>query len=515
MMVGLLANSMIGRCNMPEQNSEQWYYEAGGETCGPLSREALQKLIDSGQLTNDTPVIRDGMKTWLPVGSLAGLRSESSSETSSQRTAEGSPIGGPAGAKQKRQSIFVYLGLVAVAAMLAGVGGWFAHSLFSEPSSAPITQTPTNTEGTAEGKLVTENKVKVTHVGDEQSITTTDTLTRTDAPPQTSENNLSETGNSNIASRDVSPTIVSPDIVSSVTASKPSQQQDTTQNVAFSDNNGTELLVLFQLLEIDRRPKLSMLGSVIEQNIQYRILSELRVGPADTKGNREVLQTVKETQLVKADAMSKTMFEDALKRLVGSEFSYTLNSRNEVIAMHPPDDGKKFGEIEPAGAKGLLMTSVMDADGWKELAELSFFTPDVEPTETQTWTRQMTHNFEPLGSWSGVTTFSPRGTEKSVTKIDYEHDLNYKPPAKGAVAAGGLSLNVKNAAFRAETAQGVIYYDHALGRVRTAEEMFHVKGQIAADALGQIVTIPVEEEQTFTLHLTDQYPGTQTPVPSQ
>jgi len=481
---------------MPEQiMPEQWYYEEAGQTCGPISRQALHELIESGELTAESSVIRDGMKDWLPVGSIAGLTLHSATGKVSRRIPIDASGGVKTRPKRKRNQLPVYFGLVAVAALLAGVGGWLAHAIFTEAPTKtvePLVANETPLANEKKSAAVPKSRVRKEVRNDDASENSPADVTTT--PAKTDVIRESHVRNNPI--REIAPVIVA----------EPSQAETTTQEVVAPVENQTGPLVLYQELEIDRQPKLSMLGSVIEQNIQYRILSELHIEVADENGNREVHQVVKDTQLVKADAMSETMFADSLKRLIGSEFSYTLNARNEVIAMRAPADGKKIGEIEPAGAKGFLMTSVMDEDGWKELAELSFFTPDIEPEETQTWTRQMTHNFEPLGSWSGVTTFTPRGTENGVARIDYDHKLNYKPPAKGVIAAGGLSLNVKNAKFAADTAEGVIYFDHALGRVQTAEEQFHVKGSIAADALGQVVTIPVEEKQAITVRLTDQYP---------
>jgi len=44
-----------------------WYYAAGGRQQGPVGDTQLDALIQSGQVTQDTLIWRDGMANWLPL----------------------------------------------------------------------------------------------------------------------------------------------------------------------------------------------------------------------------------------------------------------------------------------------------------------------------------------------------------------------------------------------------------------------------------------------------------------
>jgi len=526
---------------------QQWYYERNGKTRGPVSREELQQLIGSGELSGNSQVIRDGMSQWVPASSINSTDDTASPPPVRPSVQKPSPPNKPPrpappsyqrppNRPQRRPNLLpLYFGSLAVVAILAALLGWMAHSLSSpndENEKSEQTAKADAKPNAAEG-----SKPRVSSVETKRSSDESTELLRAEQESQRSaqaglesqaERSQVTVNNGAVSSSQRSTTgsdetsvLKEPLVASNADAepiTKPRQQDAITSPPAKTETNleqaagkpnnskQQEPVALFQELDIQRQPKLSMLGAVQAQDIQYRILSELMVGQPDEKGFREVQQVVKDTQLVKADALSQAMFAESLKRLIGWQFSYTLNSRNVVIEIRGPGDGKKIAPVKPPGAQGFLVTSVMDEDGWKELAELSFFTPDPKGMRNQSWKRQMTHNFEPLGSWFGETTFVPRGQERGLMRIDYAHKLTYKPPARGAPAAGGLPFKINNADLKAGTAGGIIYFDTEQERVHSAQEQFHVRGSITADALGQALTIPIEEKQAITVRIVDQNP---------
>jgi hypothetical protein len=271
-----------------------------------------------------------------------------------------------------------------------------------------------------------------------------------------------------------------------------------------SENNSE---TLFQEVDVQRAPTFAILGTETTQNLHYQMLSELRVGPPDERGIRKVSQSVKNARLVNADELSRGMFEESLRKLVGWQFSYRLNAGGEVLELTSgPEDGRRAAAVEPKGGTGFLLTSVMDEAGWKELAQLSFFVPDPQASGNQPMVRQMTHDFGPLGSWSGMTKFQRQGTQKGVQRFDYVHEMMYKPPEKGA---GDLPFAVGEAKFVPDVAGGSIYFDTKTKRVQGAQDRFQVRGEISADVLGQAATIQVQEQQAITVRLFDQDPWSQ------
>jgi hypothetical protein len=52
---------------------DNWYYAKGDEKFGPFTREELQQKADSGTLTREDLIWRDGLDEWKPAASLKGL----------------------------------------------------------------------------------------------------------------------------------------------------------------------------------------------------------------------------------------------------------------------------------------------------------------------------------------------------------------------------------------------------------------------------------------------------------
>jgi hypothetical protein len=264
---------------------------------------------------------------------------------------------------------------------------------------------------------------------------------------------------------------------------------------------------VFQEIDIQRAPKFSILGAVSIQDLRYQLLSELNVSQQDDKGVRTVGQLVLDTRLVKSDDLSRPMFEESLRALKGWQFTYKLNRRGEVVEWTTgPASGRKAVPVEPKGAKGFLVTSVLDEDGWKEMAQLSFFVPQEQTAGSQTWSRQMTHDFGPLGSWYGGTTFLPKEMHNGVLRVDYVHHMTYKSPDK---IRGDLPFAIKDAIFKSEMAGGTISFDTHARRVQTAQEHFLVRGTMSTEILGQTATVQVEEQQAITIRILEQNPWSQ------
>ena len=164
-------------------------------------------------------------------------------------------------------------------------------------------------------------------------------------------------------------------------------------------------------------------------------------------------------------------------------------------------DAPVAGKVAPKGAEGFIVTSVMDEAGWKELAQISFYVPDEQASGNKRQVRQMTHDFGPLGSFTGETSFVRKGTQQGLLRIDYAHKLAYRAPGKGAAIAGS-PITVSGADLRPDIAGGSIWYDQKAKRVRQAEDHFHVKGEIATN----IAPLGIEEQQAMTVKLTDVNP---------
>ena len=259
-------------------------------------------------------------------------------------------------------------------------------------------------------------------------------------------------------------------------------------------------ITLYQEIDVQRASKMPILETISLS--QYQFLSQLDISLPDAEGIRTVGQTVLDTRLLKADDLSQAQLADSLKKLKGWQFSYTLSKDGEVLKMMAgPADAPVAGKVAPKGTEGFIVTSVMDEAGWKELAQISFYVPDEQASGNKRHLRQMTHDFGPLGSFTGETSFVRKGMQQGLLRIDYAHKLEYRAPAKGAAIAGS-PISVSGADLRPDIAGGSIWYDQKTKRVRQAEDHFHVKGEIATN----IAPLGIEEQQAMTVKLTDVNP---------
>ncbi len=187
----------------------------------------------------------------------------------------------------------------------------------------------------------------------------------------------------------------------------------------------------------------------------------------------------------------------------GQEFNYTLDKNNEIVKFTGPKDTRKAVKADGLTGEGFLLSSVMDDDGWKELAQLSFFVPPASLKRGDRFERKLTHNWGAMGSWYGKTIYTPLGQRSGEHRIDYAHYLHYVAPEK---KTADLPFEITAASFKIEQASGSIQWDARLGRIVGATERFVVRGTVTTKLLGQSVEAQVAESQDFALRITDDLP---------
>ena len=265
--------------------------------------------------------------------------------------------------------------------------------------------------------------------------------------------------------------------------------------------------VLFQTLEIDRRPTFVIPGMTLPQELRYRIVSQLEIAARAADGSRKVVQIIECTYLDHADDLSRAMFTKSLKLLERQQYTFKLNEHDEVVEFTGLKKNRFSLPVTLPGSTGLQLTSVIDEDGWKELAQLTFFHPDDSVAQGQPYVRQMTHDFTPFGSWSGTTTFIGNDVRGDLQSISFRHALEFTPPEAKA-AAGPLGFRVTSADFTVDQADGSVEYDRKHHRVSNARETFHIHGTVAGKLAGQPMNIRMQEQQLMTIRVTEQRPKT-------
>ena len=477
-----------------------WYYLEDGETRGPLAAAQLKRLFQSGQLGPDTLVWRQGMRDWQPARALG---------VTAQPRSPASVLPPPASALQpsssrlppdstRRLQFLIVGALAGVVILLGGVGIGLAlrspavsttgeprpgaqpsdRTQNRRPPAVPVRTTPT-TDGSVGQKP--EDAVQPVSPAIESGGKT---LPDVGSEPKEMVGDVDPDGKA-------LPTTPDSAVQPSMAPGKEEAAQDA-------------VTTLYQVIDIHRRPAWGIAGMMVTQEMRYQILTRLALMSRQADGTRKVTQKVEQVRLLQADEMSRATYESALNYLVGQQYSFTLNERDEITEFKGFRQETTNLPVSPPGQQGWLSVTVIDEDGWRELTQLSFQRPREGIATGQSWNRPMIHNWSPWGFWRGITTFTQRGPEGYGIRYDYVHEMSYLPPEP---TAGVLPFQLAGAQFQPVVASGSYVFDAQHGHVVWVREVFHVQGTIAAGVLGSEARVQVEEYQELAVQISSENPG--------
>ncbi|MDA1018014.1 MAG: hypothetical protein O3A00_26595 [Planctomycetota bacterium] len=261
---------------------------------------------------------------------------------------------------------------------------------------------------------------------------------------------------------------------------------------------------LFQLVSVDQQSMFNIQGLQQATMLKYRVLSRFDVLEHLADGTRTLKQTILDARLDQADPLARATIGSAANAMKGRVFEITLAANMDVTSFKGQNVQAQVAPVAGLGAQAFMMSSLIDTDGWKELAQITFFQPTVDVTKQPTWQRDMRHDWGPLGSWIGKTNFQFKGEANGVATFDYAHDMRYTAPTGNV---GNLPFKISQAQFQPQQAAGSITFDKQTGRVTRAAERFHVRGTLGTALLGQDVRINLDDKQSFDIQVSDVNPG--------
>ena len=253
----------------------------------------------------------------------------------------------------------------------------------------------------------------------------------------------------------------------------------------------------YQEVDVRRSPRFVVQGVSVAQQIHYQIRSSFEVASPDKKGNFKAVQTVENATLLEADALSQAVFTQSLADLIGQKYSYQFDRNHEIIAMTGHESNTEIIEVKAPNSTGTLVSTVIDEDGWKELAQLTLFRPLDQRSPNDPFVRKAEHDWGSLGSWYGKTTFTRTGSQRAVTNYRYQHQLEYTKPN----GPGDLPFAIVDAKFQAYEAGGIIVFDAKAKHVHRVQERFQAKGTVETTMLGVAATIAIDEQQEFIINV--------------
>jgi len=428
-----------------------------------MSAEQLQELAGSGRLSPTDLVWREGMDGWAPaysvgVFSFRGIPVPPPPPVASPPPTEPVFSDRPPPPLARR---LLWSGAIVGVVLVSALVGWLAHSLLNSPGNDPdIASSPPM----ARVVPIDEPETPIDEIPDVETNT-----------PQ----------------EDHSPPAQEPLVFQAAPEVRVQSREPTS---------------IFQEVHVQRLSRLVVQGLPMTQELVYRVLSTLHVDEPDADGIRLVEQVVQDAKLEKCDELSHARYRESLGTLKGRRFTFRLDSRHDIIDFKGHSGVNESFAVAGAGGQGFMVTSVMDEDGWKEIAGLSFFLPKEDAKQGDTWKSPMTHDWGSLGSWHGETTYELKGQSQELQLFDYVHSMTHTPPAEDR---GGLPFQVAGATFKPEQAGGEIRFDAHRRRVDSVQEHFHVKGALSTSLLGQTSRIEIEEQQSISIRMLDQNPWEQ------
>ncbi len=252
-----------------------------------------------------------------------------------------------------------------------------------------------------------------------------------------------------------------------------------------------------QELTVTQKPVIRVLDTNHASLMQYRIVSRFTVKQATAQGY-VVEQKVEEAKLLQADALTQPLLMGPIQKLPGTTFTLTLSPTMEVTRFEGVVAAPQMNMNLLGNGAMFQMASLLDRDGWKELAQSTFFQRDQPLVPKGRWSKAMTHQWGPMGSWAGQIHYAHTASQGAMHQIQFALQLGYQPPA-GPVGM----LPIANPRFNPPQAGGSLFFDAQKGRVVAAEERFVVTGSFSLSVLGQAIPVEIAEDQLFQIRILD------------
>jgi hypothetical protein len=218
---------------------------------------------------------------------------------------------------------------------------------------------------------------------------------------------------------------------------------------------------------------------------------------------------IKYDSTAQATSNTSNPLSEFFKALVGSSFTVTLDPKTYKIAKI--SGREEFVKKLVTANKQMqpLLEKILSDDALREMAEPTFAvvpTGSVEKDKT-TWKKDSTLDMGPIGRYKNEYTYTYKGAEKNLDKIDVESKLTYLPPEK-TEGVGGLPFRIKkeNTKLESKKAKGTILFNREKGRVEKSDMEVELDGTLDIEIGGQQTKVELKQNQTTKVEASDTNP---------
>jgi hypothetical protein len=276
---------------------------------------------------------------------------------------------------------------------------------------------------------------------------------------------------------------------------KPPDEKPATPKRPFKEGD-----TFLQDLVVKQKSRFLVQGIPVATFLEYRLVSRYTVQKVHAEGALAVEQKIESATLVQADELTQGLLAGPIAQLPGTALALEVSPRGEVTKLGGADGAAQFAVPRVPGGLGVQMASLLDADGYKEIGQATFYQPEALDKAGR-WTRAMTHNWGALGGWNGEVSYAFPGPGKDAqVKVPYSLKLAYQEP-KGPRVPGAVPVQITASNFQAPQAGGVLLFDSQQRKTVAMEERFLVRGKLGLVVLGQNTPAEIEEEQLFQMRI--------------
>jgi hypothetical protein len=251
---------------------------------------------------------------------------------------------------------------------------------------------------------------------------------------------------------------------------------------------------------------LKIMGTPVEQKFETRAVDGYKV--TRKTADQIILEKKIESIRVNATGPGADPAAESLRKSKGAVFVLTFDPHtNTITKLEGVTDFIQKAFADNPVLKQ-TMAATLNADSLREEQQniLAGFLSDKPVKRGDKWTRKAMIPLGPLGGFTSEGEYRYQGRSRldnrELDKIDATWILTYVPPKQ----KGGLPFEISKGEFKTPTAQGSYYFDTDRGKLAQAERKYNMKGTLTLSAMGQVVEMEMEMDQTSKIRLLDRAP---------